>query len=124
MRLGAVALVIVACDGTSSRCEAPEPSADGCFFDGSIALVSVDEMECGLGPSGRLTRCPWRVTLDDGAWSWRYSDVSEQGTYRCLGDTVVAEGRSLEGVWVVDEQRLLWDGVEYEVDCDEVADTE
>jgi hypothetical protein len=75
-------------------------------------FLSVEALECGLGPEGPVL-CNWQITFEeDGDYLWMYSDVGESGTYTCQGGNLFISGGS-----VVDFDTatgiLTWDGVEY-----------
>ncbi|RLB57221.1 MAG: hypothetical protein DRJ42_01065 [Deltaproteobacteria bacterium] len=73
---------------------------------------SVALLECGLTPDGVAT-CNWQLDFRDGRYRYGHSDVSESGTYRCDGDTVMTD--SFTGVWDDEGSVLVWDGVAFEM---------
>jgi hypothetical protein len=75
-------------------------------------FLSVDELECGLGPGG-VELCNWRVELRGGRYEWGHSDVAESGTYTCTGSVVTAD--MYVGTWDDDREIFVWDGVDYEM---------
>jgi hypothetical protein len=82
-------------------------------------FVSVEELECGLGPDGPVP-CHWQITFEeDGDLVWTYSDVGESGTYACQGGNLLVDGVDvMDGDIAFDPATgiLTWDGVEYEVE--------
>ena len=86
------------------------------MIDGKT-FVSVNQMECGLGPSG-VVNCNWRVTFTGGTFSWSHSDVVETGSYTCDG-AVISATRAVPSTTPLlgrlDPQtgQLTWDGATY-----------
>jgi hypothetical protein len=75
-------------------------------------FLSVEQLECGLGPDGPVL-CNWQITFEeDGDYLWMYSDVGDGGTYSCQGGNLFISGENdldfdpATGI-------LTWDGVEY-----------
>jgi hypothetical protein len=105
----AIALT-AACSGSSAP--------DACTLIADTTFVSVNQMECGLGPNGVVTRCNWRVSFSAGAYTWSHSDVVEVGAYSCDGATITATraGASttpLLGRLDPQTGQLTWDGATY-----------
>lgn len=76
------------------------------------AFLSVEELECGLGPDGPVL-CNWQITFEeDGDYLWMYSDVGEGGTYTCQGGNLFISGGS-DVDFDAATGILTWDGVEY-----------
>ena len=92
---------------------------DACTLIAGNTFVSVNQMECGLGANGVVTRCNWRVSFTtDGIYSWAYSDVIEAGSYACDGATItttrsVASTTTLLGWLDFQTGQLTWDGATY-----------
>ncbi len=91
---------------------------DACTLIAGRTFVSVNQMECGLGANGVVTRCNWRVSFTDGMYSWAYSDVIEAGSYSCDGATIttarsVASTTPLLGWLDYQTGQLTWDGATY-----------
>ncbi len=78
-------------------------------------FLSVEQLECGLGPEGPVL-CNWQITFEaDGDYLWTYSDVGEGGSYVCQGGNFLVFGGS-DVDFDLDTATgiLTWDGVEYE----------
>ena len=93
---------------------------DACTLIAGKTFGSVNQMECGLGANGVVTRCNWRVSFTDGTYSWSYSDVMEAGSYTCDGATItttrsVASTTPLLGWLDFQTGQLTWDGATYVV---------
>lgn len=63
---------------------APEPAAAGCDGLADTVWHSTEPMECGRGGG----KCHWTVTFTASEYSWRYSDVSESGTWTCANGAI------------------------------------
>lgn len=77
-------------------------------------FLSIEELECGLGPKG-VELCSWSVAFDEaGEYLWMYSDLGEGGSYSCDGGVItLGNNPSLEAVYDAETGILTWDGVEY-----------
>jgi len=76
--------------------------------------TSVDELECGLTPSG-VGLCHWSLTFMSSTFTWQYSDVGESGSYACENGDVVAStagDRQYQGT-LAEDGSLTFDGVKY-----------
>ena len=92
---------------------------EACTLIAGKAFVSVNQMDCGLGANGVVTRCNWRVSFTtDGIYSWAYSDVIEAGRYACDGATItttrsVVSTTPLLGRLDFQTGQLTWDADTY-----------
>ena len=75
-------------------------------------FASIEELECGLGPTGPVP-CHWQIVFEeDGDYLWNYSDVGEGGTYTCA-DGVIDTGIDHDIAYDATTGILTWDAVEY-----------
>jgi hypothetical protein len=93
---------------------ADPPSKDP--LDGKT-FRSVKMMEVGLGPNG-VVLGHWSVTFRAGKFSWRHSDVVENGTYEVDAKTGAITGkafrRTMKGTLDAKTGKLTWENAEYE----------
>jgi hypothetical protein len=92
---------------------------DACSLIAGKTFLSLNLMECGLGPNG-VVSCNWRVSFTDGTYSWAHSDVVEDGGYSCDGATItttrpVTSTTPLLGRLDFQTGQLTWDGATYVV---------
>jgi hypothetical protein len=93
------------------------PATDGaasepCATIAGHTFTSVDSMECGLAADGGINSCPWTVMFSsDGTFRWRYSDIGQQGTYRCEGGALLAQG--VTASYDATTGHLTWEGADY-----------
>lgn len=75
---------------------------------------SVKQHEVGLGPDGPSMGY-WGITFTDGAFEWSHSDFSEDGTYTCNGNAIVATlpNQTITASYDESNGKLNWDGIEY-----------
>jgi hypothetical protein len=84
---------------------------DACEVIDGNTYVSLEEMECGLGPNGP-EYCNWHISFDSGTWDWSHSDVMETGGYTC--DANLIDGGSYSGELDMGTGILTWEGADYE----------
>jgi hypothetical protein len=91
-------------------------AGDACAIIANKTYVSVNQMECGLGPNG-VAYCNWNVAFSaDGTFDWRHSDVVESGSYTCNGAAITGTRGSaapVAGMLDANVDRLTWDGAAY-----------
>jgi len=107
--------VLAACTTSSSPPAVTQHGA--CTALEGRAFTSVDQHECGLGPSGPAY-CSWGITFDasGGASSsarWRYSDIEQTLTVTCDGATVTSATPAYTGTYDDATATLTWDGFAY-----------
>ena len=97
---------------------APACDAEGsCPYLPDTTWRSVEELECGLGPTGEAL-CHWSLRFDvDGTFDWMHSDYGTTGEWTCADGEITAtsHGDTFSGT-ISDETHLSWDGVDYELD--------
>ena len=84
---------------------------DACVVINGLWYQSFFDMECGVDPMGITIMCPWRVNFDNGQWEWIYSDVTESGSYACIGKVII--GGPYVGALDPATGILTWEGVSY-----------
>lgn len=92
----------------------PPPPPGACDEIIGTVFLSVEELECGIGPKGPVL-CNWRLTFNvDGTYEWFYSDIGDNGTYICAdGVITVVRNPGLVSDYDPKTQILEWDGVDY-----------
>jgi hypothetical protein len=82
-------------------------------------FASVEEHECGLGPTG-VVRCTWHLDIapldpQRSMFMWQHSDFGESGSIRCTGRQLSTDGfgRIYTGSYNPATQLLTWDGLMY-----------
>lgn len=115
----ALPILIAAIGLNAAGCFGPG-GPDACTLIAGRTFTSVNQMDCGLGANGVVTRCNWRVSFGDGTYSWAYSDVMETGAYSCDGATITTTRNAtstapLLGWLDFQTGRLTWDGATYVV---------
>jgi hypothetical protein len=116
-RARTAAILLIAIASTITSCAASS-APDACILIADTTFVSVNQMECGLGPDGVVTRCNWRVAFTASAYTWSHSDVVESGAYSCDGATIIATRAAASTTPLLgrlDPQtgQLTWDGATY-----------
>ena len=90
---------------------------DACALLVGKTFKSVDELECGLGPSG-VELCRWTISFTEASYQHMYSDVGELGTYTCAGGVIMGKSSGLgeDRAGTIDGATgaLVWQAVAYE----------
>jgi len=83
-----------------------------CSYDIPSLFSSVKELGVGLGPQGELLGY-WTIEFKEDGFQWNYSDVTEEGTYRCQGTEVNRIDGEESGTFDTSTDILIWENVEY-----------
>jgi hypothetical protein len=79
-------------------------------------FASVNQLECGLGPTG-VQACPWHLAFDaNDYYSWQYSDVESGGMVTCSGAAITVaagNGPAIAAAYDDATDQLTWDGQVY-----------
>ena len=130
MRLVFGMLIVAACGGIdestpdasavdASAAVADATGGDGISVDTCAAIdqrlfLSLQLLECGLGPMGEVF-CNWAIEFDAGQYTWSYSDILQSGQYQCEGAMITeVGGQGYSGEYDAASDRVTWDGVVYE----------
>lgn len=82
-----------------------------------------EERECGKTPDG-VAKCKWRLSfMDDGTFSWRFSDIFQSGQYFCHDSTIYLDlslpvggsgpNQSYTVAFDAATKSLVWEGATY-----------
>ncbi|MGE5186410.1 MAG: hypothetical protein ACM31C_30350 [Acidobacteriota bacterium] len=111
-------LIVLAVASCSVGGPAPTTTTEqpvGCPQLEGKTFQSVNQLECGLGPTG-VQSCPWHLYFDANAnYEWQHSDVGGSGMVACSGDaiTVMPDFGTLAASYDAATGQLTWDGQIY-----------
>ena len=118
-RLLPLALLASACSGGMQDPSTVEQQDGACVALEGRRFISINDLECGLTPSG-VALCKWRLSFmssDDTSsrFQWSYSDVGEGGLIECHGEKIdeFSHQRPINGTFDPVSQKLVWEGQTY-----------
>jgi len=112
-------LLVLLVSGCTTGLDESTVEQGACVMLEGRTFSSMNELECGLTPSGPAT-CHWQVTIDIGdtgssEFTWYYSDVGESGMLTCVDNVITATTASQVIPVGFDpvSQQLEWAGETY-----------
>jgi hypothetical protein len=110
---------LTACTGGMQDPSTVEQQEGACIALEGRRFESVNDLECGLTPSGPAL-CKWRVQFmprddESSQFQWSYSDVGEAGNVECDGASItsITGSRQVTGTFDARTQKLVWENQTY-----------
>ncbi len=111
------------CEGGTDCCAAcavdtalcvPVSTGDACEDVVGTTFESVEELDCGIAPDGKVL-CNWTLSFSpDGSFNWAFSDAGVGGGYVCKDGLIVLDNSpGFSATYDPETGILSWDDVDY-----------